>query len=199
MRKLPIIVLAALFPTVALAHTGAGEASGLLLGFQHPLAGLDHVIAMVSVGVLAVVAGGRARWLLPLSFIVMMGVGFQLGRGGVYVPFVELGIAVSSIAIGGAAAMGRQIPRAAAVALVGVFAIFHGYAHGSEMSSDADSSQYALGFVAATALLHLIGVVGAICFTACRSLTESADRSQVEPWRSAPARSRAWRLAPLPD
>ncbi len=162
MCKLPLIVLAALFPTVAFAHTGAGETSGLLLGLGHPFAGLDHIIAMVAVGVLAVVVGGPARWLLPLSFIAMMVVGFLLGRGGIDVPLVEFGIALSGIAIGGAAAMGRQIPTAVAMALVGVFAVFHGHAHGSEMSPDASGLQYALGFVVATALLHLAGIGGAI-------------------------------------
>jgi urease accessory protein len=162
MRKLPLIVLATLFPTVAFAHTGAGETSGLLLGLAHPFAGLDHIITMVAVGVLAVVVGGHARCLLPLSFIAMMVVGFLLGRMGVDVPLVELGIALSGIAIGGAAALGRQIPVAAAMALVGVFAIFHGHAHGSEMSAGANGLQYALGFVVATALLHLAGVAGAI-------------------------------------
>lgn len=162
MRKLPLIVLATLFPTVAFAHTGACETWGLLLGLEHPFAGLDHIITMVAVGVLAVVVGGWARWLLPLSFIAMVVVGFRLGRMGVDVPLVELGIALSGIAIGGAAAMGRQIPMAAAMALVGVFAIFHGHVHGSEMSAGASGLQYALGFVMATALLHLAGIVGAI-------------------------------------
>jgi urease accessory protein len=162
MRKLPLIVLTTLFPTVAFAHTGAGETSGLLLGLTHPFAGLDHIIAMVAVGVLAVVVGGRARWLVPASFIAMMVVGFLLGRAGVAVPLVELGIALSGIAIGGAAALGRQIPAAAAMALVGVFAVFHGHAHGSEMAAGASSLQYALGFVVSTALLHLAGAAGAI-------------------------------------
>lgn len=162
MRKLPLIVLATLFPTVAFAHTGAGETSGLLLGLEHPFAGLDHIITMVAVGVLAVVVGGPARWLLPLSFIAMMVVGFLLGRVGVDVPLVELGIALSGIAIGGAAAMGRQIPTTAAMALVGVFAVFHGHAHGSEMAAGVSGLQYALGFVVSTALLHLVGVAGAI-------------------------------------
>lgn len=162
MRKLPLILIATLFPTVAFAHPGAGETSGLLLGLEHPLAGLDHIIAMVAVGVLAVVIGSRARWLLPASFIVMMVVGFLLGCTGLDVPFVELGIALSGIAIGGAAAMGRQIPTAVAVALVGAFAVFHGHAHGSEMVAGASGLQYALGFVIATALLHVAGIAGAL-------------------------------------
>lgn len=162
MRKLPLILLATLLPTVAFAHTGAGETSGLLLGLEHPFAGLDHIIAMVAVGVLAVVVGGRARWLLPVSFIAMMVVGFLLGRTGVDVPLVELGVALSGIAIGGAAALGRQIPAAAAMTLVGVFAVFHGHAHGAEMAAGASGLQYALGFVVSTALLHLTGAAGAI-------------------------------------
>ena len=110
------------------------------------------------VGVFAYVLGGRALWLVPLSFVAMMGVGFLLGLGGVGVPYVELGIALSSIFIGGAAALGRPMPAALAASLVGVFAIFHGHAHGAEMPADSSRLAYALGFLAATVLLHLAGI-----------------------------------------
>lgn len=145
-------------PTAALAHTGHGDAPGLVHGFMHPVGGLDHILAMVAVGVFAFVLGGRALWLVPLSFVGMMVVGFALGLGGVELPFVELGIALSAVVIGGAAALGRPMPVAAAMSLVGVFAIFHGHAHGAEMPADASGLTYALGFVAATALLHVAGI-----------------------------------------
>jgi urease accessory protein len=147
--------------TAALAHGGHGDAAGILHGFAHPLGGLDHVLAMIAVGVFAFVLGGRAIYLVPLSFVAMMVVGFGLGMGGVEVPFVELGIALSSVTIGGAAALGRPMPTAGAMALVGVFAIFHGHAHGAEMPVDASGLSYALGFVAATALLHAAGLAAA--------------------------------------
>jgi urease accessory protein len=157
-----ILALAlALLPTAALAHTGHGDAAGFVHGFMHPVGGLDHVLAMIAVGVFAFVLGGRALFLVPLAFVGMMAVGFLLGIAGTEVPFVELGIALSSIVIGGVAALGRPIHVAAAMSLVGVFAIFHGHAHGAEMAT-ADGLGYALGFIAATALLHAAGIAVAM-------------------------------------
>jgi urease accessory protein len=117
---------------------------------------------MVAVGVFAVVLGGRALWLVPLSFVMMMAVGFLLGVGGVDVPFVELGIGLSSVVIGAVAAVGRPMPVWGAMGLVGLFAIFHGHAHGVEMPANAGGLEFALGFMAATALLHLAGIGGAL-------------------------------------
>ncbi len=157
---LPLLFIA--LPTAALAHTGHGEASGFVHGFMHPVGGLDHVLAMVAVGVFAYVLGGKALWLVPLSFVGMMAVGFLLGLGQVDVPFVELGIALSSVVIGAAAAWGRPMPVAAAMSLVGVFAIFHGHAHGAEMPVDTSGLAYAAGFIVATALLHAAGIAAAM-------------------------------------
>lgn len=158
----PLLVLAfALTSTAAFAHTGHAETAGFLHGFMHPLGGLDHVLAMIAVGVFAYVLGGRALYLVPLSFLVMMVGGFALGASGVELPFVELGIALSSVVIGGAAAMGRPMHVAGAAALVGVFAIFHGQAHGIEMPGNASGLLYALGFTSATALLHAAGILAA--------------------------------------
>ena len=149
-------------PTAALAHTGHGDTAGFIHGFEHPIGGLDHILAMVAVGVFAFVLGGRALWLVPLSFVGMMAVGFLLGINQIEMPFVELGIALSSVVIGGMAALGRPMPVLAAMSMVGVFAIFHGHAHGAEMPADAGGLNYALGFVAATALLHAAGIAGAL-------------------------------------
>lgn len=157
MRALLALLLIAA-PTAAFAHTGHGDTAGLLQGFMHPLGGLDHILAMVAVGVFAVVLGGRALWLVPLSFVSMMVLGFGLGVSGVGLPYVELGIALSSIVIGGAAALSRPMPVAAAMALAGIFAIFHGHAHGAEMPAGALGFEYAAGFVLATAALHLAGI-----------------------------------------
>ena len=148
-------------PTAAFAHAGHGDAGGLAHGFMHPIGGLDHILAMIAVGVFAFMLGGRALWLVPLSFVGMMVVGFGLGLGGVDLPFVELGIALSAIVIGAAAALGRPMPVAGAMSLVGVFALFHGHAHGAEMPADAAGLTYALGFVAATVALHAAGIAGA--------------------------------------
>lgn len=156
------ILLASAFTlvsTAAFAHAGDGDTAGLLNGFVHALGGLDHVLAMVAVGVFAFVLGGRALFLVPLSFVGMLAVGLLLGAGGIEMPFVELGIALSSVVIGAAAASGRPVPVIGAVALVGAFAVFHGHAHGAEMPAAARGLDYALGLIAATALLHAAGIV----------------------------------------
>jgi len=160
-RALFTLALIAL-PTAALAHTGHGDTSGFLHGFMHPVGGIDHILAMVAVGVFAYVLGGRALFLVPLAFVGMMAAGFALGVSGLELPFVELGIALSSIVIGAAAAWGKPMPVAAAMSLVGVFAIFHGHAHGAEMPVDASGLEYAAGFMLATALLHAAGIAAAM-------------------------------------
>jgi urease accessory protein len=149
-------------PTLAFAHTGVGDAHGLVHGFMHPVGGIDHVLAMMAVGVFAFVLGGRALILVPLSFVAMMSLGFVLGSNGITLPYAELAIALSSVVIGGVAALGRRMPVLAAMALVGGFAAFHGWAHGAEMPTDAGVLTYALGFVGATALLHLVGIAGSM-------------------------------------
>lgn len=162
MRLVLIVALFIFTPGMAFAHTGLEHGAGFMHGLEHPIGGLDHVLAMIAVGVFAYVIGGRALWLVPLSFVAMMLVGFMLGAAQFELPFVELGIALSSIVIGGAAAWGRPMPIAAAAALVGIFAIFHGHAHGAEMPADASGLSYAAGFALSTALLHLTGLVAAL-------------------------------------
>lgn len=162
MRLLLALAIVLLTPAIAFAHTGAGDTAGFMHGFEHPIGGIDHVLAMVAVGVFAFVLGGRALLLVPLSFVAMMVVGFALGIAQVDVPFVELGIALSSVVIGAAAALGRPMPVALAAGLVGVFAIFHGHAHGAEMPETAGGITYALGFVVATAMLHATGIAAAM-------------------------------------
>ena len=162
MRKLILTLALIITPSIAFAHTGVGDTTGFLHGFGHPISGIDHILAMVAVGVFAFVLGGRALWLVPAAFVSMMVVGFGLGINHVHVPFVELGIALSSIVIGGAAALGRPMPVSLAMALVGVFAIFHGHAHGAEMPESASGLTYALGFITATAMLHAIGILAAL-------------------------------------
>jgi urease accessory protein len=144
-------------PTLAFAHPGHG-AAGIAAGFAHPMGGIDHVLAMVAVGCLAAQMGGRALWALPAAFIGMMVAGGALGMAGIALPFVETGIALSLVCFGVAIAAGLRLPVAAGAAFVGLFALFHGHAHGAEMPETATGLEYGLGFVAATALLHLAGV-----------------------------------------
>ena len=144
--------------TAALAHTGVGATAGFAAGFSHPIGGLDHILAMVGVGLFAWMLKGRALWLVPAAFVAMMAVGGVLGIFQVPVPMVELGIALSIVVIGGLVALGKSIPVAAAMAIVGVFAIFHGHAHGTEMPETMSGLSYGIGFMAATALLHAFGI-----------------------------------------
>ncbi|MFG1224323.1 HupE/UreJ family protein [Xanthobacter wiegelii] len=147
-----------LLPQLAFAHTGAGAVHGFSHGFAHPLGGLDHLLAMVTVGIFAWQLGGRAVWAVPATFVGLMAVGGALGVSGIDVPFVELGIALSVIVLGGVVAFGLKAPLAAAMAMVGFFAIFHGHAHGAEMPANASGLAYGLGFMVATAGLHLAGL-----------------------------------------
>lgn len=144
--------------TPALAHTGAGQVAGMAAGFAHPLTGLDHVLAMVAVGVLAAQQGGRAVWFVPAAFVAMIVASAFLGVAGVALPFVELGIVGSVIVLGAVVAAGRRMQLSAAMTLVGALAVFHGHAHGTEMPVDANGLAYGTGFVLATALLHVVGL-----------------------------------------
>ncbi|MGI2072435.1 HupE/UreJ family protein [Shewanella baltica] len=136
-------------------HSGGGFMSG----FNHPVLGFDHLLAMLSVGMLSTQLGGRAIWTVPLAFVVFMLVGGILGLYAIAVPFVEIGIALSVLLLGLAIAFDRQIPLLFAMAFVGIFAIFHGHAHGAEMPALASPVLYALGFLFGTAVIHLGGVM----------------------------------------
>jgi urease accessory protein len=142
----------------ALAHTGSNASSGLVEGFVHPFGGLDHTLAMVAAGLFAAVLGGRAFWAVPASFISMMLVGGVVGFMDVEIPGVEAGIAISVIILGAVLAAGSRCLISVAMMLTGIFAIFHGYAHGAEMPTEAAAALYCLGFVLATGLLHGTGL-----------------------------------------
>ncbi|WP_434713978.1 HupE/UreJ family protein (plasmid) [Rhizobium sp. YTUHZ045] len=157
--KSSLLALAvAALPAVASAHPAVGDAAGFSHGLAHPMSGLDHVLAMVMVGVVAFQLGGRAIWLLPLAFVLMMAFGGALGVAGVDLPFVETGIALSVVVLGGMVAINVRAPLAAALGMAGLFAIFHGHAHGAEMPEDAAGAAYAAGFMMATGLLHGAGL-----------------------------------------
>ena len=169
---------AALLPTAALAHTGVGHTNGFMHGFAHPISGLDHILAMVMVGVFAWQLGGRALWLVPTTFVLVMALGGLLGMAGVGVPYIETGIALSVVVLGAVVALGVKAPVAMAMGFVGLFAIFHGHAHGAEMPEDAGGVAYAAGFMIATALLHAAGIgIGLLIGKASESYGPAVVRS----------------------
>jgi urease accessory protein len=171
------ILTAFLAPTAALAHPAIGSASGFATGFLHPLSGLDHQLAMVLVGIFAYQLGGRALWLVPLTFVGVMALGGMLGMAGVGVPFIEIGIALSVIVLGAIVAFGVKTPVALAMGVVGLFAIFHGHAHGTEMPLDVSGFEYGTGFMLATAVLHAIGIgIGVVIGMTTKTLGNSVYR-----------------------
>ncbi len=164
--RILLALAATLISSSAFAHTGHGDTSGIMHGFMHPIAGLDHVLAMIAVGVLAVIAGGRAIYVLPLSFMAAMVAGGVIGMFGLELPLVETGIGASIVVIAGLAALGYALPVWVYGLIVAFFGMFHGFAHGAEMPVDASGSAFAAGFVAATALLHITGIAAATAFGA---------------------------------
>lgn len=153
-----LALAAAALPAVAYAHTGIGETAGFVHGFSHPISGLDHILAMIMVGILAFQLGGRAVWAVPTTFVLVMALGGALGIAGINVPLVEIGIALSVIVLGTIVALNIRASTAVAMGIVGLFAIFHGHAHGAEMPENAGGAAYAAGFMIATALLHMAGL-----------------------------------------
>lgn len=143
----------------ASANVGVGPVDTFGHGFFHPLEGIDHILAMVAVGLFAANLGGRALWLVPSAFVGTMIIGGLLGYYGWPLPMVEGGIGLSVVAMSLAIALGVRLPTIAAMALVGLFALFHGHAHGSEGAGLGIAFlPYAAGFVAATGLLHVSGI-----------------------------------------
>lgn len=151
--------LSALSAAPALAHVEGGAiAGGLASGFAHPLGGLDHVVAMVAVGLWGAFLGAPAVWLLPVVFPLVMAFGGVLGAAGLPLPSVEVGIALSAVVLGLMVAGAQRPPLWVAAILVGAFAVFHGHAHGTELPAKANALAYSAGFVAATGILHLAGI-----------------------------------------
>jgi urease accessory protein len=174
MPKVLLALFVTLTPSLALAHVGVGETSGVAHGFMHPVSGVDHILAMVAVGLFAAHLGGRAVWLVPLSFMAMMTVGGALGMAGIEAPYVEIGIGFSVVVLGIVLAAALNPPVVIAMALVGFFAIFHGYAHGAEMPETASGMAYGLGFIIASALLQAIGISFGIVASSKRRITQFA-------------------------
>lgn len=157
--KCLVVLAGVLLTPMAWAHTGAHMGGGFLAGFSHPVFGLDHLLAMLAVGMWGAFLGAPGIWVLPVAFPLVMALGAVFGIVGLPLPGVEWGIALSVIALGAMIALAARPPIAAAAALVSVFAIFHGYAHGQELPSDASPFAFAAGFVLATGGIHILGIV----------------------------------------
>jgi len=157
---LPLALAAvALGPAPAGAHVATDASGGFLSGFAHPIGGLDHVLAMVAVGIWGAQLGSPALWLLPVMFPVVMALGGFLGLIGIPLPGVEVGIALSALALGAAILLQWRPSLTAALLVVCAFAVFHGHAHGTELPPGESGLLFSIGFVVATGCLHLLGIV----------------------------------------
>ena len=143
---------------VAEAHTFGSQGAGLMAGLTHPFVGLDHLLAMIAVGIWAGQLGGRAVWLIPLTFVSVMAAAATLASFGLLLPFMEPAIACSVLVLGLLIAGSVRLPTSVCALLVSLFAVFHGYAHGLELPQAASPILYGAGFVLATALLHGLGI-----------------------------------------
>jgi urease accessory protein len=165
---IPAAVLASLALMPALAHAHPDHtAGGIANGFAHPMHGLDHILAMVAVGLWAAQLGARAKWGVPAAFASIMALGGALGMAGINLPFAEQGIAASVLILGVLIAAAVRLPLAASAGIVGVFALCHGHAHGLEMPQTAAGFAFGAGFVLATALLHASGIAAAVGLQRC--------------------------------
>ncbi|MCW8355817.1 HupE/UreJ family protein [Marinomonas pontica] len=156
--KMGLAALVAAIPALALAHPGHEHTTSFMTGFMHPMGGLDHLLAMLAIGLWAASLGGRALWAVPAAFVGTMLVGGALAVAGVQVPFIEQGIVLSVILMGALLLGAARFSVVTCAGIAGLFAIFHGAAHGLEMPLNANGAEYALGFAVATALLHVVGI-----------------------------------------
>jgi urease accessory protein len=152
------VFVASLAAAPAYAHTGANAVFSFSSGFLHPVGGLDHLLAMFAVGLLATQLGGRSLWLIPGAFVTPMIAGAILGHMGIDAPGVEYAISFSLVAIALPVAFALSMPAGLAMILVGVFALFHGHAHGGELPMEGELLAYITGFATATALIHAAGI-----------------------------------------
>lgn len=160
LKYIPITLVLLMTSSLAFGHAApAGPDSGFLSGFKHPLLGWDHIVAMIAVGLWGAFLGRPAIWVLPVVFPLVMAVGGALGVAGLPIPAVETGIALSGVVLGVMVMLAVTPPLWVAGVIVGIFAIFHGHAHGAELPGGANALAFSFGFVIATGLLHLLGIV----------------------------------------
>ncbi|ETX10665.1 protein hupE [Marinomonas ushuaiensis DSM 15871] len=156
--KMGLVALIATIPTLAFAHPGHEHASGFMTGFMHPMLGLDHLLAMLAVGLWGASLGGRALWAVPTAFVATMLFGGGLVLSSIHVPFIEQGITLSVIMIGMLLVSATRLPVVASASIAGLFALFHGAAHGVEIPLHTSGIEYGLGFATATLALHVVGL-----------------------------------------
>ncbi|WP_210211976.1 MULTISPECIES: HupE/UreJ family protein [unclassified Mesorhizobium] len=162
LTRLAPAAAAVLIPSLAFAHSGGFHVHGLLSGLQHPLAGIDHLLAMLLVGIIAARTGGRAAILVPACFVAAMVAGTMLGIAGTVLPSLESGVALSLVIFGAMVALARPFPLALAATLTALFGLFHGNAHGLEIPETVGGMAYAIGFLASTLALHATGALAAL-------------------------------------
>lgn len=159
-RGFTVALLVLGFAVPALGHEGASLPYGsFMAGITHPVLGVDHFLAMVSVGIVSAQIGGRAIWTVPATFVAVMSIGGVLGMQNAGLGAIEFGIALSVLVLGGAIAADKRVPVTVAMLAVAMFAVFHGYAHGGEMPTVAKPVRYAAGFLTGTTVLHITGLV----------------------------------------
>lgn len=162
-KNIALCILLLTIAVAARAHSDQVETGGFVSGYLHPLTGFDHLLAMIAVGIWGATLGKPLVWALPVTFPLLMVVGGVLGIARVPIPFVETGIAASVVVLGLAIAAAWKAPTAVALAIISVFGVLHGHAHGTELPSAASPAAYAAGFVVATGMLHLAGIaIGAL-------------------------------------
>ncbi|MBP1853555.1 urease accessory protein [Rhizobium halophytocola] len=158
-QSIPLAMMAVLLPGLAEAHALGGPMGGFGSGFEHPLAGFDHLLAMLAVGLWGAQMGGRSVWILPATFPLIMCVGGIAGMFGLIPdPTIRLAIALSQIVLGGVIALRWRAPEWIAVALVAIFAVFHGYPHGQMTLRASDPAAFTVGFVVSTGVIHIAGI-----------------------------------------
>ena len=153
-----ILILLFLLPNIVLAHTGVGETAGFIHGLSHPIGGIDHLLAMLAVGIWAAQIGGRALWLIPGTFIMLMILGGAIAFAEIPIPFIEKGILASVLVLGILVAVAFKCAIICSLFIVGFFALFHGYAHAAEIPAVNAVTSYSIGFSLATGMLHTIGI-----------------------------------------
>jgi urease accessory protein len=163
MKKLfTLVLLFVVTATPVFAHVGVGSTASFAAGIAHPLSGLDHITAMIALGLWAALKGNRALWIWPTTFVGVMLVGSALGMAHVSVPFVEPGILASVVVLGLLVALAVNLPLAVGAVIIGIFALLHGHAHGLEATENVGGIEYMAGFALATASLHAIGIAFAL-------------------------------------